>query len=99
MISACWRVGVLAASLSALLGSWPHLSKAAEYTNPDQGYALTYPDTWNARGHVSGRGVVLRNFPPDQTPEGGFVPTGGAMIIVQLFPPYDIPAFGACQRK
>ncbi len=63
--------------------------RAAEFTSPPAGYRLTCPDGWNAE--FGGRDVILRNFPAWQTPEGGFVPPGGATITVASFPPYDHP--------
>ena len=71
----------------------PSLAAAARFTHPTDGYSFTYPTIWNVRMHGNGRGVVLRNFPAEKTPRGGFVPPGGATIIMHMFPPYFIPNF------
>jgi hypothetical protein len=67
--------------------------QAAQFTDTAQGFTLTYPDDWNAEVGLHGRGVVLRNFPAEDTPEGGFVPPSGAAISISIFPPYDFPDF------
>ncbi len=68
---------------------WREPVRAAQFTSPRTGYTITYPDSWNAE--PGGRDVIFRNFPAWQTPEGGFVPPGGATITVASFPPYDHP--------
>jgi hypothetical protein len=73
----------------ALLGL-PDLVNAAQITSPDGGFSVTYPDSWNA--NIVDRAVTLRNDTRG-TPEGAFVPPGGAEIIVTVFPPYDSPYF------
>lgn len=84
-----WLRAVLigCAAVAAVLSA--QCTLAAQFTNPAQGFTLTYSDTWNARVLVGGRGVVVRNFPPEETPEGAFVPPAGAAIKIGVFPPYD----------
>jgi hypothetical protein len=87
------RMSVVAVALLlvSILGS-PSV-EAAQFTDTTQGFTLTYPDTWNAELGLHGRGVVLRNFPAERTPEGGFVPPGGAVISIGVYPPFDNPYF------
>ncbi len=66
---------------------------AAQFPNSIRGYSLTYPDSWNANLRESDGMVILRSFPPDQAPTWGFVPFGGAQILVASYPPYDNPGF------
>ncbi len=66
---------------------------AAQFPNSIRGYSLTYPDSWNANLRESDGMVILRSFPPDQAPPWGFVPSGGAQILVASYPPYDNPGF------
>jgi len=60
---------------------------AAQFTNPIDGYTLTYPDTSNA--NLSDRTIIVRSFPVDQIPYRAVVPAGGARILVHSYPPYD----------
>jgi hypothetical protein len=68
--------------------------QAAQFTSSVCGYSLTYPDTWNAYTPDGGYVVVLRDFSAENSiPESFAPPAGGAVINIQVFPPFDNPAF------
>ena len=81
------------AVLSVLPGSTvlPDPAKAAQLTNAEGGYTLTYPDSWQTE--TDGQSVDLFSFPLGRAAQGGAIPAGGADIVVQAFPPYDNPFF------
>ncbi len=83
-------VSIVAGLLFCLTGSLT--SEAAQFIAP-AGYSVTYPETWSAHVHVDGRDVALSNYPPQELPPGRMEPPGGAMIVIQTFPPYDNPYF------
>ncbi len=88
------RLSVVVAAplfICALLSS---AVQAAQFTSAGCGYSLTYPDTWNAYSSDDGHHIVLRNFPAENEIPGSLAPpAGGAAIIIQVFPPFDNPAF------
>ncbi|MGD0946338.1 MAG: hypothetical protein ABSA52_02830 [Candidatus Binatia bacterium] len=87
------RLFILSLGLGVLLCALrPAGVYAAQFTNPARGYSLTYPDTWTAN-LSDDEMVILRSFPPEQLPSWAFVPSGGAEILVDSYPPYDNPGF------
>ncbi len=83
----------MAATLALMLFLSCPSVRAAQFTSPTANYSVTYPDTWNVEPFAGGRNVSFYNYPPQELPFGRMAPPGGAMIIIQTFPPYDNAVF------